>query len=82
MDNMKEKLKKRLYEILGDRDFVLGVVSPLDGESEMKQVLDYIEANEKVEPSQIILLAMSIDKDRGKDLIIEPNFAKEIIRKE
>lgn len=82
MDNMKEKLKKRLYEILDDRDFVLGVVSPLDGESEMKQVLDYIEANEKVEPSQIILLAMSIDKDRGKDLIIEPNFVKEIIRKE
>lgn len=82
MDSTKGKLIKKLYEIWDDKDFVLGVISPLDEEFEIKQVLDYIESNENVEPSQLILLSMSIDKDRSKDIIIEPNFAKEIIKED
>lgn len=67
MNKTKEMLIKKLYEIHNNKDFVLAVVSPLDEEFEMKQVLDYIEINKDVTPSQLVLLAMSIDKDRGKD---------------
>ena len=63
---MKEMLIKKLYEIQNNKDFVLAVVGPLDEEFEMKQVLDYIEINKEATPSQLVLLAMSIDKDRRK----------------
>lgn len=82
MNKTKEALIEKLYSIWDNRDFVLGVISPLDEEFEMKQVLNYIEANEDVTPSELLLVALSIDKDRGKDFIIETDFTKEMIRKD
>ena len=82
MNKTKETLIEKLYSIWDNKDFVLGVISPLDEEFEMKQVLDYIEANEGITPSELLLVALSIDKDRGKDFIIETDFTKEMIRKE
>lgn len=82
MNKTKEILIKKLYSIWDNRDFVLGVISPLDEEFEMKQVLDYIEANEDATPSELLLVALSIDKDRGKDFIIETDFTKEMVKKE
>lgn len=82
MNKTKEALIKKLYSIWDDREFVAGVVSFLDEEFEMKQVLDHIEANEDITPSELLLIALSIDKDRGKDFIIEPNIVSEIIKKE
>ena len=70
---MKKVLIKKLYSILNDKDFVMGVVSPLDGEYEMKQIIDYIEEHKDVTPAQLLLLALSIDKDRNKDFIVELN---------
>ena len=72
---------KRLYSILNDKDFVMGVVSPLDGEYEMKQIIDYIEEHKDVTPAQLLLLALSIDKDRNKDFIVELNLNDEIDKK-
>lgn len=82
MNKTKEALIKKLYSIWDNRDFVAGVVSFLDEEFEMKQVLDHIEANEDVTPSDLLLIALSIDKDRGKDFIIEPNLTSEMTRNE
>lgn len=78
---MKKVLIKKLYSILNDKDFVMGVVSPLDGEYEMKQIIDYIEEHKEVTPAQLLLLALSIDKDRNKDFIVELNLNDEIDKK-
>ena len=78
---MKKVLIKKLYSILNDKDFVMGVVSPLDGEYEMKQIIDYIEEHKDVTPAQLLLLALSIDKDRNKDFIVELNLNVEIDKK-
>lgn len=78
---MKKVLIKKLYSILNDKDFVMGVVSPLDGEYEMKQIIDYIEEHKDVTPAQLLLLALSIDKDRNKDFIFELNLNDEIDKK-
>ena len=78
---MKKILIEKLYGILNDKDFVMGVVSPLDNEYEMKQVIDYIEEHKDVTPAQLLLLALSIDKDRNKDFIVELNLKDEIDRK-
>ncbi len=78
---MKKVLIKKLYSILNDKDFVMGVVSPLDGEYEMKQIIDYIEEHKDVTPAQLLLLALSIDKDRNKDFIVELNLNDEIDKK-
>lgn len=78
---MKKVLIKKLYSILNDKDFVMGVVSPLDGEYEMKQIIDYIEEHKDVTPVQLLLLALSIDKDRNKDFIVELNLNDEIDKK-
>lgn len=78
---MKKVLIKKLYSILNDKDFVMGVVSPLDGEYEMKQIVDYIEEHKDVTPAQLLLLALSIDKDRNKDFIVELNLNDEIDKK-
>ena len=78
---MKKILIEKLYGILDDKDFVMGVVSPLDGEYEMKQVIDYIEEHKDVTPAQLLLLALSIDKDRNKDFIVELNLKDEMDRK-
>lgn len=78
---MKKVLIKKLYSILNDKDFVMGVVSPLDGEYEMKQIIDYIEEHKDVTPAQLLLLALSIDKDRNKDFIVELNLDDEIDKK-
>ncbi len=66
---------------MNDKDFVMGVVSPLDGEYEMKQIIDYIEEHKDVTPAQLLLLALSIDKDRNKDFIVELNLNDEIDKK-
>lgn len=78
---MKKVLIKKLYSILNDKDFVMGVVSPLDGEYEMKQIIDYIEEHKDVTPAQLLLLALSIDKDRNKEFIVELNLNDEIDKK-
>ena len=78
---MKKILIEKLYGILNDKDFVMGVVSPLDDEYEMKQVIDYIEEHKDVTPAQLLLLALSIDKDRNKDFIVELNLKDEMDRK-
>lgn len=78
---MKKVLIKKLYSFLNDKDFVMGVVSPLDGEYEMKQIIDYIEEHKDVTPAQLLLLALSIDKDRNKDFIVELNLNDEIDKK-
>lgn len=78
---MKKVLIEKLYSILNDKDFVMGVVSPLDGEYEMKQIIDYIEEHKDVTPAQLLLLALSIDKDRNKDFIVELNLNDEIDKK-
>ena len=72
---MTKVLIKKLYSFLNDKDFVMGVVSPLDGEYEMKQIIDYIEEHKDVTPAQLLLLALSIDKDRNKDFIVEVNYS-------
>lgn len=59
----------------------MGVVSPLDGKYEMKQIIDYIEEHKDVTPAQLLLLALSIDKDRNKDFIVELNLNDEIDKK-
>ncbi len=66
---------------MNDKDFVMGVVSPLDGKYEMKQIIDYIEEHKDVTPAQLLLLALSIDKDRNKDFIVELNLNDEIDKK-
>lgn len=66
---------------MNDKDFVVGVVSPLDGKYEMKQIIDYIEEHKDVTPAQLLLLALSIDKDRNKDFIVELNLNDEIDKK-
>ena len=47
----------------------------------MKQIIDYIEEHKDVTPAQLLLLALSIDKDRNKDFIVELNLNDEIDKK-
>lgn len=70
-----------LYDIRNSRDFVLGVVSYLVDKYEMQIVIDYIKQHENVTTSELLLLALSNDKDRADDYVIEPNFALEIEQK-
>lgn len=82
MNETKEKLKRMLYDILNDKDFVIGVISPLDNESEMKQVIKFIEKNrDTITSSELLMLSLSIDKDRGKDYIVELNLSDKVIKR-
>lgn len=82
MNETKEKLKIMLYDILNDKDFVIGVISPLDNESEMKQVIKFIEKNrDTITSSELLMLSLSIDKDRGKDYIVELNLSDKVIKR-
>lgn len=68
----KDKLtgaQKKLYNILidiwDDVDFIAGVLNSLESDEECEDVIEYIENNKAVSPSQITLLAIDIDHSRG-----------------
>lgn len=63
MSKTKAALIEKLYKVQCSRDFVLGVISPLESDEEYQIIIDCIESGVN-DPSKLILAALSIDKDR------------------
>lgn len=58
-------LIKKLKSIWKDREFILGVICTLADDAEVQKMLDYIEAGEYEDPSDITVEALFIAKERG-----------------
>ena len=60
----EEQLIDKLLAIWNDTEFVVGILAYLENDEERQMMLDYIAENEKVSTEELVLLSLSIDKQR------------------
>jgi len=63
----QQRLKKSLYEIFNNEDFVVGIGSTIRGDDEAQEMLDFIESNEWKDPYELTVKALLIDHNRKQD---------------
>ena len=61
----EEQLVDKLLAIWNDTEFVVGILAYLESDEERQMMLDYIAENEKVSTEELVLLSLSIDKQRA-----------------
>ena len=61
----RKELIRQVLDIWKDKEFVLGVVSPLESDDEIQQMLDFISSGEWSDPSDLTVKALWIDHDRN-----------------
>lgn len=66
MTKTEERLFFRLKNLYNDKDFVVGVMSSVDDDSDAEAILSFIENGEDVTPENIILLALELDISHEK----------------
>lgn len=66
MDNndLGDILFDKLKDFYHDKDFVCGVSSMVETDKERQAIIDYMDKGENVTTSNIILLALSLDRNR------------------
>ena len=78
LSELEKKLSSALYDIFPENDFVLGALISLENDKERQFLLDFIANNKEIDPSQIILLTLEMERKRDDSQVISKGVRRKI----